>query len=161
MTIDTAAMPSSPSSTLLRTHGIRVTQTRLAVLSVLLDSARALSHLELHFKLPDVDRVTLYRALACLTEGGLVHKISGDDRVFRYSAGNEQPAQPPAAGNTHQHGHFKCTRCTRIFCLSDTGASPALQAQLTQSLHNSLGPDFQSHEVELTIKGWCADCSHP
>jgi Fur family ferric uptake transcriptional regulator len=49
------------------------------VLSVLLDTKRALSHLEVQDALPEMDRVTLYRALDCLTEAGLTHKIPGDD----------------------------------------------------------------------------------
>ena len=155
-----AVLPSPQSSKLLRDHGIRVTQARLSVLSVLLDSGRALSHLELHDKLPDMDRVTLYRALDCLTDGGLAHKISSDDRVFRYSSGNELPTTERTPGKQHQHGHFKCTRCTRVFCLNDAEPLAALREQLEQSLQNSLGAGFQSHDVELTMKGWCADCAH-
>jgi Fur family ferric uptake transcriptional regulator len=56
------------------------------VLSVLLRAKRALSHLEVH-DAAGMDRVTLYRALDCLTEARFTHKIPGDDRVFRYSTG--------------------------------------------------------------------------
>lgn len=146
------------ASALLSAAGVRVTDARLNVLSELLSSQRALSHLEVQDALPDMDRVTLYRALDCLTDAGLAHKISGDDRVFRYSTGSE------TAGNKdhpaqHQHGHFKCTRCARVFCLDDAKQPPGLREQLQATLQTTLGRGFQSHDIELTIKGWCADCA--
>ncbi|MFZ6871983.1 Fur family transcriptional regulator [Undibacterium sp. Di27W] len=158
-------MKSSPSlqtpsmvSSLLRDAGIRATDARRSVLSELLTSRRALSHLELQDAFPTMDRVTLYRALDCLTEADLVHKIPGDDRVFRYSTGNDHDT---ASKHTkgHHHGHFKCTRCTRVFCLDETQEPGSLKEQLQMSLEASLGRGFQSHDIELTIKGWCADCS--
>ncbi|MFZ6766705.1 Fur family transcriptional regulator [Undibacterium sp. Di26W] len=146
---------------LLRQAGVRVTDARLNVLSELLLSQRALSHLEIQDAMPAMDRVTLYRALDCLTDAGLAHKISGDDRVFRYSTGNDAVH---AHGQhqrqvQHQHGHFKCTRCSRVFCLDEAQAPASLRTQLQASLQSTLGPGFQSHDVELTIKGWCADCA--
>lgn len=153
-----ASRHHNTASSLLSDAGVRVTGARLNVLSELLASQRALSHLEVQDALPEMDRVTLYRALDCLTDAGLAHKISGDDRVFRYSTGSE------TAGNKehpaqHQHGHFKCTRCARVFCLDDTQQPPGLRQQLQSSLQASLGRGFQSHDIELTIKGWCADCA--
>nr|WP_162061124.1 Fur family transcriptional regulator [Undibacterium sp. KW1] len=154
----TTAHHHGAASTLLSGAGVRVTDARLNVLSELLSSQRALSHLEVQDALPDMDRVTLYRALDCLTDAGLAHKISGDDRVFRYSTGSE------TAGNKdhpaqHQHGHFKCTRCARVFCLDDAKQPPGLREQLQATLQTTLGRGFQSHDIELTIKGWCADCA--
>ena len=142
---------------LLQTSGIRNTDARRNVLSMLLGASRALTHLEVQEDFPSMDRVTLYRTLDCLTEAGLIHKISGDDRVFRYSASHE--AQVQGAPQQHQHGHFKCTRCTRVFCLTGTEAPLAVQKQLQHSLQATLGNGFQSHEIELTIKGWCASCA--
>ena len=159
----------------LREAAVRITASRVKVLSALLGARRAFSHQDMQDRFVDMDRVTLYRALDCLTDAGLVHKIAGDDRVFRYSAGTEHsghggtsdPAHQPAQ---HQHGHFKCTRCTKVFCL-DGGASAAgvpdsakrqavIRRQLQSALQETLGKGFQSHDIELTIKGWCADCAH-
>ena len=147
------------ASDLLRASGVRVTDARLSVLSVLLDTKRALSHLEVQDALPEMDRVTLYRALDCLTEAGLTHKIPGDDRVFRYSTGSEQSGESKTGVTQHQHGHFKCTRCARVFCLDDAEQPASLHEQLQATLQATLGRGFQSHDIELTIKGWCADCS--
>lgn len=163
----------------LRDARVRVTPARVKVLAALLGAHRAFSHQDVQEAFADMDRVTLYRALDCLIEAGLAHKIAGDDRVFRYSAGNEHGApdapQPRAqAAAQHQHGHFKCTRCAKVFCLSSDGdanllsellsasATPqsTVRQQLQKALQENLGQGFQSHEIELTIKGWCADCAH-
>lgn len=151
----------------LRAKAVRITAARIKVLAALLGARCACSHQDMQESFAAIDRVTLYRALDCLIEAGLAHKIAGDDRVFRYSAGAEHgeragPQQlPPAdAGNSrqHQHGHFKCTRCARVFCL-ENAADSRLQASL-QQLQAALGDGFQCHEIELTLKGWCADCAH-
>ena len=132
----------------LRNASVRITASRVKVLAALLGAERAFSHQDVQDAFADMDRVTLYRALDCLTDAGLAHKIAGDDRVFRYSAGAEH--QPH-----HQHGHFKCTRCTKVFCLDSIAEAGLLQ----NALHETLGKGFQSHDIEFTIKGWCADCA--
>ncbi|MFJ2989028.1 Fur family transcriptional regulator [Collimonas sp. NPDC087041] len=166
----------------LREVAVRITPARTKVLATLLEARCAFSHQDMQDQFVDMDRVTLYRALDCLTDAGLAHKIAGDDRVFRYSAGAEHSDAghhgDPAHHAQHQHGHFKCTRCAKVFCLdgsgdanfldsvlaagsSNDGASPAaLRKQLQQTLQETLGKGFQGHEIELTIKGWCADCVH-
>jgi Fur family transcriptional regulator, ferric uptake regulator len=165
MTPKTISSPNLPRAAaqeirageLLRGAAVRVTNARVQVLATLLDAPRAYTHHDLQEALSAMDRVTLYRALDCLTEAGLAHRIAGDDRVFRYSAGGEQHAEPgPSAGPHHQHGHFKCTRCAKVFCLDSSGEA----ALLRTALQESLGRGFQSHDIEFTIKGWCADCAH-
>lgn len=145
----------------LQQASVRVTTARVKVLAALLGAGRAFSHQDIQDTLADMDRVTLYRALDCLTDAGLTHKIPGDDRIFRYSAGAEhaQPAVVQEDGRQaphHQHGHFKCTRCAKVFCLDSIGEAGLLQ----NALQESLGKGFQSHDIEFTIKGWCADCAH-
>lgn len=162
----------------LRDAAVRVTQARVSVMSALLSARSAVSHQDIQDQLVDMDRVTLYRALDCLTEAGLAHKIASDDRIFRYNAGagaehHDHSGHQHAHGHPqHQHGHFKCTRCARMFCLDGSGEAGFLEsvlpssgkrqttaAQLQTALQKSLGKGFQSHEIELTIKGWCADCA--
>jgi Fur family transcriptional regulator, ferric uptake regulator len=153
----------------LRDAEVRITPARIKVLTALLGACCAFSHQDMQDTLVEMDRVTLYRALDCLTDAGLAHKISGDDRIFRYSAGNEHRDDGNTAAQMvrpaqNQHGHFKCTRCARIFCLDNSTQAgllpPILQQQWQHTLQTTLGTGFQSHEIELTIKGWCADCAH-
>lgn len=155
----------------LRDAAVRVTAARVKVLSALLGAHCAFSHQDMQDRFVDMDRVTLYRALDCLADAGLVHKIAGDDRVFRYSAGTERGGGDSASNTPHRpaqhrHGHFKCTRCAKVFCL-DSGISEAsaerpatIRRQLQSALQQTLGKGFQGHDIELTIKGWCADCAH-
>ncbi|HEY8607091.1 MAG TPA: Fur family transcriptional regulator [Noviherbaspirillum sp.] len=133
----------------LRAASVRITTARVRVLAALLDARRAYSHQDVQDALADMDRVTLYRALDCLTDAGLAHKIPGDDRIFRYSAGAEHAAPD------HQHGHFKCTRCTQVFCLDSIAEAGMVQ----KALQEALGKGFRSHDIEFTVKGWCADCA--
>jgi Fur family ferric uptake transcriptional regulator len=142
----------------LRGASVRITAARVTVLAALLDAQRALSHQDVQDAFAGMDRVTLYRALDCLTDAGLAHKISGDDRVFRYSAGAEHGGAALEGGHAphHQHGHFKCTRCSKVFCLDSIGD----KGMLRNALQETLGKGFQSHDIEFTIKGWCADCAH-
>ena len=148
--------PAAPSAMALaeaqlRGASVRITAARVKVLAALLSARRAITHQDVQDTFADMDRVTLYRALDCLTDAGLAHKIAGDDRVFRYSAGTDHGDIPH-----HQHGHFKCTRCSKLFCLDSIGDAGMLQ----EALQESLGKGFQSHDIEFTIKGWCADCAH-
>jgi Fur family ferric uptake transcriptional regulator len=145
------------ASLLLQESTMRSTGARIKVLALLLGARRALSHQDVQQALPAMDRVTLYRTLDHLAEAGLAHKITGDDRVFRYSAGNEQAAQGGSSG--HQHGHFKCVRCARVFCLDAPAGHAMLGQQMQALLQDTLGLGFQSQDIELTIKGRCAECA--
>ncbi len=140
----------------LRDAALRVTQARLKVLACLLAGDEALSHNELHAVLPDMDRVTLYRALDALVEANMAHKIATSDRAFRYHVGPDHHATP---SSEHQHGHFKCTGCGKVFCLTPTRKKRTLLDQLQKTLQQTMAPGFQGHDVELTIKGWCAACA--
>ncbi|MFC5472369.1 Fur family transcriptional regulator [Paraherbaspirillum soli] len=175
----TSRHPTTLAETQLREMSVRTTPARVKVLAALLDARCAFSHQDMQDLFVEMDRVTLYRALDCLTDAGLAHKIAGDDRVFRYSAGAEHTESATRAHHPqHQHGHFKCTRCAKVFCLDGSGdagfldnvltptkasggaSAVALRQQLQQALQDTLGQGFQGHDIELTIKGWCADCVH-
>ena len=129
---------------LIRHSGGRVTAGRIRILSVLLAEQQAITHREIEQRLPQtlqLDRVTLYRALEWLADKNLIHKVTSDDRAWRYHANREL--------HTHQHAHFKCTRCAQVICLSDLS--------IERSWPLPIGYRFQ--EIELTVKGLCADCS--
>ncbi|MEO8040421.1 MAG: transcriptional repressor [Betaproteobacteria bacterium] len=129
---------------LIRNTAARVTNARIEILATLLKAEGALSHGEIEGRLSQasgIDRVTVYRVLDWLTTQSLAHKISGDDRVWRFNAA--------PATNEHNHAHFKCTCCQNVICLDDLGSgyTPVLPA------------GFTPQSVDLTIKGLCAECS--
>lgn len=118
----------------------RATLARIAVLDALLDAGRPLSHQEVLQAIdPPLDRVTAYRVLDWLEEVGIAHRVNAADRILRFSI-SPQP---------HSHAHFQCERCGRVFCLPD--ALPRLPENLPAG--------FILHEVEMTVKGVCADCA--
>ncbi len=92
--------------------GIRATKHRLAVLRVLGNAPNPMTAQEVFDALQarrTVHRVTVYRILESLVEGGVVDKISTGDRSFRYGlAPNE---------NHPQHAHFYCRLCGLMTCL--------------------------------------------
>lgn len=128
----------------IRNRGERVTSGRVQILAMLLAEQRAVSHHEIEERLQGkhrLDRVTLYRVLEWLNENGYVHRVVGDDRVWRFRVNTDI--------NSHQHAHFVCTRCTRVICLDDMKAE----------YDRPLPAGYRSQQIELTVKGLCAECA--
>ncbi len=126
-------------------HGLRPTQSRLAVLKLLSNAKHPLTHQELLAKLNSqsalqFDRVTLYRVLDWLLANDIIHKVTGHDRGWRF--------QLNQADTTHHHAHFQCSHCHTTYCLSDV--------QLQRP--GNLPAHFTVESVELNIKGVCAGC---
>lgn len=129
---------------MIRRRGERVTSGRVQILAMLLTEQRAVSHHEIEEQLQgkhQLDRVTLYRVLDWLNENGYIHRVVGDDRVWRFRANTDV--------NPHHHAHFECTRCTRVICLND------MKAEYTRPLPAG----YRSQQIELTVKGLCAECA--
>lgn len=133
---------------LIRACGSRLTSARVRVLAELMTADSALTHLELQRRVEagaePIDRVTLYRVLDWLDEVKLAHRVAGPDRVFRFSAHASHTA----------HGHFRCTQCTRMYCLKEGGA-------LLRGIKALLPAGFVGDEFELTVSGRCAACNVP
>ena len=140
-----ALNPASKAAALLLAIGARQTRARIEVLAVLLRADEALTHHEVERRLRhghDVDRVTLYRVLDWLTEQGFAHKVSGRDRVWRFSAAGH--ARAPGGG----HAHFECSSCAKVICL-DEARLPSIP----------LPAGYRRRDIEVTIKGSCDECA--
>lgn len=135
--------PSSPQIDRIHALGARATPARIAVLKLLETAERALSHRDIEEALSSAgfDRVTLYRVLDWAVEGGLAHRVTDTDRVFRFSL-----ASPDSIAHA-EHAHFRCEACGKVFCLADVPVpAPALPA------------GFAGRAVEYCITGQCARC---
>ena len=136
------AIDAADARALIATRGGRVTRTRLAVLDTLLQESGPLSHDEVGERLTTAgtahDRVTLYRALDWLVEQGLVRRIAGSDRAWRF----ETLRNPD-----HSHAHFHCERCGQVRCLETPSPAPTLPA------------GFALTRIEVVVHGACADCN--
>lgn len=101
-------------SDLIRSVGLRRTETRQVVLNLLHTAEHPLTHQEIaaHPEADGLDRVTLYRTLAALQQAGLVHRVQGLDGSWRFCFHSQD--QPGCPGN---HPHFLCLRCGGMCCL--------------------------------------------
>jgi Fur family ferric uptake transcriptional regulator len=110
----------------------------------LLAARCALTHREVERRVRGVlgiDRVTIYRVLEWLTMRGLAHRIAGDDRVWRFNAADR--------GHEPRHAHFQCNHCGDVICLDRAVASRTVR----------LPSGYRSQEIDLLVKGLCADCA--
>ncbi|MGQ9668948.1 Fur family transcriptional regulator [Desulfosoma sp.] len=127
--------------------GIRPTEHRLAVLQVLGNAPHPMTAQEVFRALQAeraINRVTVYRALESLVEGGVVDKMSAGDRSFRYGL----------APNEHhpQHAHFYCRLCGAMACLPPESLPPAFQNGVP-----SIVPGIVE-KYEIRLDGICHHC---
>ncbi|MEJ5349236.1 MAG: transcriptional repressor [Desulfosoma sp.] len=126
---------------------IRPTKHRLAVLQILGNAPHPLTAQEVFEALQPhctINRVTVYRVLESLVEGGVVEKISAGDRSFRYGL----------APNEHhpQHAHFYCRLCGFMACLPPE--------KLPSFFHDDSTPSLPGvvEKYEIRLDGICHRC---
>jgi Fur family transcriptional regulator, ferric uptake regulator len=143
----------------IRATGERLTQPRVAVLAALLSFDHAASHTDVVTALASetIDRVTVYRVLDWLVSVGIAHRISGDDRVWRFmlnASANRHAASRTANSATHRaphesHAHFTCEACGQTFCLE--AVKPKIDLRVPEG--------FRTSEVDVKLRGRCAHCA--
>ena len=131
----------------LRSAGLRRTPVRVGVLKVLAASPRALDVPGILGKLPEqTDAVTVYRTLNTFTRKKLIHRVRGEDRSWRYAAG--QSSHSPA----HQHPHFVCDDCGRVECLNEAEVPTGFVRQL------GIDAGYAVSYPEVVLHGQCPRC---
>jgi Fur family ferric uptake transcriptional regulator len=134
------------SSQLLKKNGLRRTAAREAILQLLADAGRPLSHQDILKKGKGetyFDRVTVYRTLETLQKKGLLHRIQGMDGTWRFCRHRyESPGE--CAGN---HIHFLCSRCDQMSCLPEQPL-PWVAAPAGATIHSK----------QLVVHGQCSAC---
>jgi Fur family ferric uptake transcriptional regulator len=130
----------------LRNHGLRVTDTRMAVLDLLQRSSKALSQADVERALPEqADRVTLFRVLQAFEENGLAHRVQDTKGVARYAS-----CAPGCSTHKHHdvHAHFRCTDCGDVYCLESVTLPKV-----------SIPKGFTLKESHLQLEGSCKACA--
>lgn len=140
------ATPEERARLMIRGIGARMTGPRVRVLAELLRAGEALTHLDLQRRVEQgaepIDRVTLYRVLEWAADIGLAHRVAGPDRVFRFSVHS----------TTVPHGHFRCVRCERMYCMKEAeGLEGRVRAMLPEG--------FTGERIEVNVSGLCAECA--
>lgn len=127
--------------------GYRAGGARSAVIDELAAQDGCVTAEELAGRLMAKDRrvstASVYRALAVLTELGLLHKVSLGEGRTRFEL--------VSAGGEHHH-HLVCDRCGRTVTFEDDDLEGAIR-----KLSERMPYEIDAHEV--TLHGTCSACS--
>jgi len=128
---------------LLSSAGLRRTGPRLAVLGVLLDAGKPVTHEQITAKLAETapNKVTIYRVLESFIEAGFVHKAFLRERTWHFELADRCTA-------SQCHPHFTCTNCEATYCFTDAALPMAKSPRGFTILHQ-----------RVQIEGLCPNCS--
>lgn len=129
----------------LRELGLRATTTRLAVLVHLHEHEAPLTHEALMAALSGLDRATVYRILADLTDVGLLRRMDLGDHVWRYEL------RDACRQVADDHAHFLCEDCGVVSCL------PPLELRAAGG--RTLPDVLRGASIRLKVTGLCAACA--
>jgi Fur family transcriptional regulator, ferric uptake regulator len=133
----------------IRGAGLRVTASRIQVLSALKEADAPLSHADVAARLEGqgLDRTTLYRNLVDLAEVGILRRTDVEHTWrFELVANGE--------GELHGesiHPHFVCTDCGKVACLPAGVVALKPQRGSPQALRRG--------DLEIQLRGVCDACA--
>lgn len=131
---------------LLKQHHLRRTPMRMEVLSVFLEAGNeAIAHPELERRLPNADRITLYRTLKAFEEKGIVHQVVDSSNATKYALCRDQCTEHH---HHDEHAHFHCQDCGKTVCLD---------AITTSTFQVPMG--FKVEQTHLVLEGTCDGCN--
>ena len=136
----------------LKSHSLRVTQSRLAVATILIQKNSLLTPEEIHKSIQDskdlnCDQASVYRTLSTFEEIGLVEKTLFQGEPVRYKIKDSQDKC-----DDHHHVHyFKCKSCQIIIPLKGCIVDKQVR-ELEEEGYQGL-----SHHLEIT--GLCPKCA--
>jgi Fur family ferric uptake transcriptional regulator len=131
---------------LLTSANLEPTNNRLHILEVIGNNRFPLSASDIFKTLErtsSINRVTVYRILDLLVDGGVVERISTGGRAFYYGLAPNAHHEP--------HPHFYCKRCGQMDCLNP------------QSLDVNTDPLWKTFpgridSIEIRVDGICKNC---
>ncbi len=135
-------MPNAAA--ILREYGLKQTAGREALLEVLLNAGKPLSHKEICAELIFLryDPVSVYRSLETFIASGIVHRVEDENRTWLF-------ALCTCDAGSHCHPHFFCRSCGKCECLKEY--------QMPEI------PGLQDHyiieEKRFYVKGICGCCA--
>jgi Fur family transcriptional regulator, ferric uptake regulator len=132
---------------LLRDAGLRITDSRVAVVEHLSAQSAPVSHADLCRSLESAgfDRATLYRNLIDLTQVGLVTRTDLGDHVWRFELRRRE------GSHVATHPHFVCSDCGTVSCLPDVAVRIAAGKGAPRSL--------ATKNVAIQITALCDACA--
>lgn len=135
----------------LKEKGLKVTQQRWLVLSVLAEnSGRHMAAEEVHAQImdayPEIGLATVYRTLQLFHEMQLVDRINLNDGCVRYEIGHLFEGEAK-----HNHHHLICRTCGKVYPFEDD-----LLDELEAHIEKVMG--FHVLDHELKFYGECREC---
>lgn len=130
---------------ILKEKKLRSTPFRKEVLELFLQNEHAISIQDIEEQLGDHDRITLYRTIKSFIEKGIIHEIvmPGDIRTLALC---DDVCGHDKGVHEHQHIHFQCRKCEKVFCV-ETSSLPKIEL-----------PGFTIEEKEIQARGVCDKC---
>ena len=130
---------------LLKEQGLRATAQRIAVLVILHEKKRPMTHEEVMGLLAPglYDKASVWRVLSDLAGVGIVRRMDLGDRVWRYEL------HDACRTLADEHPHFLCESCGEVTCL------PPLEV----SARGGGLPEFLAGaEFHIRVTGSCKEC---
>lgn len=126
----------------LQAVGLRVTQSRIAILQTLQVASSPLTHAEVSERVADrgLERAGLYRTLIELADVGLLTRLDVGDHARRFEVSRDGG-----------HIHFFCNDCEKISCLFGVSVEKALSVAFKTSIKGTLS--------QVMLKGRCESCT--
>ena len=129
---------------ILQNHKLKNTKLRKAVLSLLMESDKGLSHQDISKTIEvEFDRVTLFRTLHSFEENGILHKIIDPNGTAKYAY-----TLPAQSEKECSHAHFICLKCEEVFCLDEV--FPLEEVKVPKG--------FSKKAIDVQVKGFCDKC---
>ena len=127
----------------LSNAGVRVTAVRLLVWRTVRHTFHdAFGTADIERALPTVDRSTLFRTLATLTEAHLLHEIDDGSGAQKYCVCHVDDTR-----QCQGHVHLTCRVCHRTMCLTGVTIPPV-----------ALPNGFEAEEAEYIVQGISPQC---
>lgn len=126
---------------LIKSSGLNITKNRRRILEIFHQTNRVLSLQEIESSLPDIDRISLYRALKVFVAKGLIRKVPNVTKHPKYTICHSP--NPP-----NNYAHFHCTSCEKTICLSQVSI-PSI---------SNIPKGYQVKKTNLVISGVCEVC---
>lgn len=135
---------------ILKTHQLKATSGRIAVLELFLTSTKAISHSDIEENLLNqtVDRVTIYRILDCFVHHNIIHKVISEQSVQLFALSQHSNDET----HSGQHAHLICNSCDSVECIDlplEIGT-----AQVIQKIGHSIS------SINITLHGLCSHCEN-
>ena len=137
-------MTKDEARSLLKSHGLRSTGPRVAVLRVLATADRPLSYREVHGRIEEMgwDPTTIYRNLVKLRDARIAPVVTRAEGIDRYALAGADEGR-------HRHPHFLCEDCGLLACLpADVVSSTSAEGPWAASIERAM----------VQLRGTCPDC---